>query len=70
MFKWVFWWKRSRAWKKFIKTELSTAKMRCNAEPPTTEEVKKFKEEWDLGWDSHMITKVETRKTYYEASLN
>ena len=29
-----------------------------------------FKKEWDLGWDSHMIQKVESKRTYFEASLN
>lgn len=63
---WIFWYKRSRAWKQYIKNELLIARMKGPHEPPTAKELEQFKKEWDLGWDSHMITKVETRRTYFE----
>lgn len=63
---WIFWYKRSKAWKRYISKELLVAKMKGPADPPTQLELEIFKKEWDLGWDSHMITKVETRKTYFE----
>ena len=40
--------------------------MRGYREPPTQKELEQFKKEWDLGWDSHMIQKVETKRTYFE----
>lgn len=63
---WLFWYKRSRAWKHYIATELLIARMKGPAEPPTPNQLEEFKKEWDLGWDSHMIQKVETRRTYFE----
>ena len=70
MFKWFYWWKLGRKAKKHLKMQIKRAKLMPPAEPPTIEQIEAFKKEWDLGWDSHMITRVETRKTYYEASLN
>ena len=67
---WIFWWKRSRKLKLFLQQEAWNAKMRGPKEPPTPEEVEKFKKEWDLGWDSHMVQRVEPRRTYFEANLN
>ena len=71
MFKWFYWWKLSRKLKKNLKKECEMAKKMNKAEPPTLEQLEEFKKEWDLGWDSHMVTKIERRpKTYYEQSLN
>ena len=39
------------------------------AAPPTLEQVEAFKKEWDLGWDSHMIQKIENKRTYFEADI-
>jgi hypothetical protein len=50
--------------------QIDRAKQMPPAEPPTPEQVAAFKKEWDLGWDSHMVQKVETKKRYFEASLN
>ena len=63
---WIFWYKRSRAWKHYIANELKIAQTKGQHEPPTKKELEQFKKEWDLGWDSHMITKVETRRTHFE----
>jgi len=67
--RWVFWYKRSRAWKHFINTELLIARMRNPANPPTEKELEAFMKEYDLGWDSHMIDSVPKRRTYFEAEL-
>ena len=66
MFKWFYWWKLSRKVKKNLKKQAELCKSMGPAEPPTPEQLEAFKKEWDLGWDSHMITKVETRRTYFE----
>ena len=39
------------------------------AVPPTPEQVEAFKKEWDLGWDSHMVSKIENKRTYFEAQI-
>jgi len=39
------------------------------AAPPTLEQVEAFKKEWDLGWDSHMIQKIENKRRYFEADI-
>lgn len=70
MFKWVHWWLTGRKAKKAIKKQIANSKARGNYPPPTPEQVKAFKKEWDLGWDSHMVQKVESKRTYYEANLN
>jgi len=71
MFKWVHWWLMGRKVKKAIKKQIADSKARGNYPPPTPEQVKAFKKEWNLGWDSHLVTKVEnTPKTYYEQNLN
>ena len=67
---WIFWYKRTRSWKRFIANELLIARMRGPQVPPTKEQLEGFKKEWNLGWDSHMVQRVEPRKTYFEASLN
>ena len=63
---WIFWYKRSRAWRHYIAKQIMISKMRGYREPPTQKELEQFKKEWDLGWDSHMIQKVETKRTYFE----
>ena len=40
------------------------------AEPPTVEEVESFKKHYDMGWGSHMVQRIEPRKTYFEVSIN
>lgn len=70
MFKWFYWWKLGRKAKKHLKMQIERAKTMPPAAPPTQEQVEAFKKEWDLGWDSHMIQRVEPRRTYFEASLN
>ena len=67
---WLFWWKRSKQAKKAIKEQIALCKRMGPADPPTLEEVEKFKKEWNLGWNSHMVQKVEARQTYFEAYLN
>lgn len=66
MFKWFYWWKLGRRAKKNLKKQIEMCKQMGPAEPPTTEQLEAFKEEWDLGWDSHMVQKVETKRTYFE----
>lgn len=63
---WIFWWNRCRTAKKAIKKQIAMCKQMGAATPPTPDEVEKFKKDFDLGWDSHMVTKVESRKTYFE----
>jgi len=70
MFKWFYWWKLSRKAKKSLKKQIARTKKLDKAIPPTPEELEEFKKQYDMGWDSHMITRVERRKTYYEASIN
>lgn len=67
--RWVFWYKRTKAWKRYITEELVISRRMGKATPPTPEQLAAFKKEWDLGWDSHMVTRVERRKTYYEANI-
>lgn len=66
MFKWFYWWKLGRKAKKNLKKQIEMCKQMGPAEPPTTEQLEAFKKEWDLGWDSHMVQKVETKRTYFE----
>ena len=35
----------------------------------TPAQVEAFKKEWDLGWDSHMIQKIENKRRYFEADI-
>lgn len=70
MFKWFYWWKLGRKAKKHLKLQAQICKQMGPAKPPTPEQVEAFKKEWDLGWDSHMVQRVEPRRTYFEASLN
>lgn len=63
---WIFWWNRSRTAKKAIKNQIALCKRMGKAKAPTHDQVEQFKKEWDLGWDSHMIQKVESKKTYFE----
>jgi hypothetical protein len=67
---WVYWWKLGRKAKKHLQRQIERTKSLGPAIPPTHEQIESFKKEWDLGWDSHMIQKVESKKTYFEASLN
>lgn len=66
MFKWFYWWKLGRKAKKNLKKQVELCKQMGPAEPPTLEQIEAFKKEFDLGWDSHMVEKVETRRTYFE----
>lgn len=66
MFKWFYWWKLGRKAKKNLKKQIEMCKQMGPAEPPTMEQLESFKKEWDLGWDSHMVQKVETKRTYFE----
>jgi hypothetical protein len=68
--RWAYYWKLSRRVKRNLKLQIERAKSMGPAEPPTPEQVEAFKKEWDMGWDSHMITRVESRRTLYEGSLN
>ena len=69
MFKWFYWWKLSRKAKKHLKMEIKRAKSMGLAQPPTLEEVEKFKKDYDMGWNSHMVDSVPIRRTYFEAEL-
>ena len=69
MFKWFYWWKLGRKAKKHLKWQIERAKQMGPAKPPTPEELEVFKNEMDLGWNSHMVQRVEPRKTYYEADI-
>jgi hypothetical protein len=68
--RWVYYWKLSRQVKRNLKLQIEMVKSLGPAEPPTPEEVEKFKKEWDMGWNSHMIQRIEPRKRFFEASLN
>lgn len=71
MFKWLYWWKLGRKVKKNLKKQCELTKSLGPAEPPTLEQIEAFKKEWDLGWDSHMVSKIgRGPKTYYEQNLN
>lgn len=63
---WVFWWNRCRTAKKAIKQQIDMCKQMGPAEPPTPKQIEAFKNEFDMGWNYHMIQKVESRKTYFE----
>ena len=67
---WIFWWNRCRTAKKAIKKQIALCKQMGKAKPPTPEEVEKFKKEFDMGWDSQMVHRVEPIRTYFEASLS
>lgn len=66
MFKWFYWWKLGRKAKKNLKKQIEMCKQMGPAEPPTMEQLEAFKKEFDMGWDSHMVQKVENKKTYFE----
>ena len=67
--RWVYYWKLGRQLKVNMKKQIEQSKRTGPRNPPTEEEVKKFMEEFDMGWNSHMIQRVEPRKTYYEAEI-
>ena len=66
----VHYWKLGRKWKKELRRQKELYQVLGPATPPTAEQVEAFKKEWDLGWDSHMVQRVESHRTYFEASLN
>ena len=68
--RWWYYWKLGKKGKKHLKWQIEQCKKMKPAEPPTPDQVEAVKKEWDLGWDSHMIQKVESKRTYFEASLN
>lgn len=63
---WWYYWNLSRQVKKNLREQIQRSKSMGPAEPPTPEEVEKFKNEFDMGWDSHMVQRVEPRKRYFE----
>lgn len=63
---WIFWWNRCRTAKKAIKQQIAMCKQMGPAEPPTPKQIEAFKNEFDMGWNDHMVQKVESRKTYFE----
>jgi len=67
--RWAYYWKLSRQAKQNLKKQIEQSRKLPPHEPPTAEEVKKFMEEFDMGWNSHMIQRVEPKKTYYEAEI-
>ena len=67
--RWWYYWNLSRQVKKNLREQIQRSKSTGPHEPPTPEEVEKFKKEFDMGWDSHMITRVEPKKRYYEAEI-
>lgn len=68
--RWVYYWKLSKVVKQNLQKQIEATKRLGPAEPPTPEEVEKFKKDLDMGWNDHMIQRIERRKTYYEASIN
>lgn len=68
--RWIFWWKRSKQAKKALQMHIKICKEMGPAEPPTVEEVESFKKHYDMGWGSHMVQRIEPRKTYFEVSIN
>ena len=66
---WIYWWKLGRKAKKHLQWQLDRTKNLGPAEPPTPEQVEAFKKEYDMGWNSHMVQKIENKRTYYEAEL-
>lgn len=67
---WWHYWKLSKALKKNLQKQIELSKKLGPAEPPSTEEVEKFKKELDMGWNDHMIQRIERRKTSYEIIIN
>jgi hypothetical protein len=67
--RWWYYWKLGRKVKKNLQDQIERSRKMPPAAPPTLEQVEAFKKEWDLGWDSHMVTRVERKKTYYEADI-
>ncbi len=67
--RWWYYWKLSRKVKKHLKWQIERCKKMGPAEPPTPDQVEEFKKELDLGWDSHMIQKIENKRTYFEADI-
>lgn len=68
--RWIYYWKLSKQVKKNLRKQIEQSRQRMPYAPPTMEQVEAFKKECDMGWDSHMVTRVEPKKRYYEASLN
>lgn len=68
--RWAYYWKLSKKVKANLKKQIEQSRARGTYDPPTPEEVEKFKKDMDMGWDSHMVQRVESRRTYFEASLN
>lgn len=66
---WWYYWKLSRKVKNNLYKQIEQVKRMPPAAPPTLEQVEAFKKEWDLGWDSHMIQRIERKRTYYEADI-
>lgn len=66
---WIYWWKLGRKAKKHLKWQVARTKSMGPAKPPTSKELEDFKKEVDLGWDSHMVSSVPKRRTYFETDL-
>ena len=67
--RWWYYWKLSRKVKKNLQNQIERSRKMPPAAPPTLEQVEAFKKEWDLGWDSHMIQKIENKRRYFEADI-
>ena len=67
--RWWYYWKLGKKVKKHLKWQIEQCKKMEPAEPPTPDQVEAFKKEWDLGWDSHMIQKIENKRRYFEADI-
>jgi len=68
--RWWYYWRLSRQVKHNLQKQIEQSRKLGPAEPPTPEEVEKFKKDLDMGWNDHMIQRIERRKTYYEVSIN
>ena len=70
--RWIFWYQRSRHAKKVLKAQILMCKKMGPAVPPTPEEVEKFKKDFGNNevFNTHMVQRVEQRKTYFELNLN
>ena len=68
--RWWYYWNLSKQIKQNLQKQIEVTKRLGPATPPTPEEVEQFKKDLDMGWNDHMIQRIERRKTYYEASIN
>lgn len=68
--RWWYYWSLSRQVKQNLQKQIELSKKLGPAEPPSPEEVEKFKKELDMGWNDHMIQRIERRKTNYEVIIN